>query len=198
MNSASADVTPLLQEVTRGNQDALARLMPLIYGELRRLAAHCMRGERTDHTLQPTALVHEAYMLLVKQKVEWQNKAHFFAVAAQVMRRILIDHAKTNLRKKRGGKQIKLSLDEVYLFSEDKSDELMALDESLKRLAERDPRQSRIVEMRFFAGLELKEIAELLDVSGKTVKRDWQVAKMWLYADLSEQDGSSARKMQKT
>jgi len=198
MNSASADVTPLLQEVTRGNQDALARLMPLIYSELRRLAAHCMRGERTDHTLQPTALVHEAYMLLVKQKVEWQNKAHFFAVAAQLMRRVLIDHAKANLRKKRGGNQIKLSLDEVYLFSEDKSDELMALDESLKRLAERDPRQSRIVEMRFFAGLELKEIAGLLDISEKTVKRDWQVAKIWLYADLREQDGDSPSEMQKS
>jgi RNA polymerase sigma-70 factor (ECF subfamily) len=191
MSSARGDVTPLLHEVTRGNQDALTQLMPVIYGELRRLAAHCMRDERTNHTLQPTALVHEAYMLLVKQKVEWQNKAHFFAVAAQMMRRILIDHARTNLRKKRGGKQIKVSLDEVYLFSEDRSDELMALDESLTRLAERDLRQSRIVEMRFFAGLELKQIAGLLGISEKTVKRDWQVAKMWLYADLRERDGTS-------
>lgn len=198
MSSASVDVSSLLHEVTTGNQDALARLMPLIYGELRRLAAHCMSDERADHTLQPTALVHEAYMLLVKQNVEWQNKAHFFAVAAQVMRRVLIDHARANLRKKRGGNQIKLSLDEVYLFSENKPDEFIALDESLKRLAERDPRQGRIVEMRFFAGLELKEIAGLLGISEKTVKRDWQVAKMWLYADLRERDGTSTGEMGKS
>jgi RNA polymerase sigma factor (TIGR02999 family) len=198
MSSGCADVTSLLQGISSGNEQALARLMPLIYGELRRLAAHRMSGERADHTLQPTALVHEAYLLLVKQKVGWQNKAHFFAVAAQVMRRVLIDHARTNLRKKRGGDQIKLSLDDVYLFSEDKPDEILALDESLKSLAERDPRQSSIVEMRFFGGLELKEIAAILGISEKTVKRDWQMAKMWLYADLRERDGSSAGEMGKS
>jgi len=131
----------------------------------------------------------------VKQKVEWQNKAHFFAIAGQMMRRILIDHARANLRKKRGGSQIKVSLDEVFLFSKEKSDEVIALDESMKRLATLDARQSRIVEMRFFAGLELKEIAVVLGVSEPTVKRDWQIAKMWLYADLREHDATSAGEM---
>jgi RNA polymerase sigma factor (TIGR02999 family) len=156
-----------------------------------------MLSERADHTLQPTALVHEAYMLLVKQRVDWQNKAHFFAVAAQLMRRILLDHARSRLRTKRGGDQVKVSLDEVYVFSDVKSEELIAVDESLKRLAELDPRQSRIVELRYFGGLEVKEIAEVLGVSTKTVKRDWQAAKMWLCAYLGEQDGGSSGEMGK-
>jgi RNA polymerase sigma factor (TIGR02999 family) len=143
MNSTSHDVTPLLQEVSKGDEDALARLMPLVYKQLKRLAAHFMNAERSDHTLQPTALVHEAYLLLVRQKVEWQSKAHFFAVAAQLMRRILLDHAKARVRKKRGGLQNKVSLDEVYLFTEDRSDELIALDRSLTKLAKLDLRQSR-------------------------------------------------------
>jgi len=189
MNSTPKDVTPLLREVSKGDQEALARLVPLVYGHLRRLAAHFMNAERNDHTLQPTALVHEAYLLLVRQKVEWQNKAHFFAVAAQLMRRILLDHAKARVRKKRGGLQNKVALDEVHLIEEDRSQQLIALDRSLTKLAKLDPRQSRIVEMRYFGGLEMREIAEVLEVSLKTVERDWQAARLWLRADLREQDG---------
>lgn len=189
----SHDVTPLLNEVSRGDQEALARLMPLVYGQLKRLAAHCMRAERSDHTLQPTALVNEAYFLLVKQKVRWQNKAHFLAIAARLMRRVLIDYAKTRARKKRGGIRQKLSLNDVCLFAEDRSEELVALDRSLIQLAQLDPRQSRIVEMRFFGGLETKEIAEVLQVSTRTVERDWEVAKLWLRAALGERDGDFTR-----
>lgn len=186
MTSTTHDVTSLLKEVSQGNEEALARLMPLVYGQLKKLAAHCMNAERSDHTLQPTALLHEAYLLLVRQRVEWQSKAHFFAVAAQLMRRILLDYAKTRIRKKRGGVQNKVSLDEVCLFTEDRSEEVIAVDRSLTRLAKLDPRQSRIVEMRYFGGLEIKEIAEVLGVSSKTVERDWQAAKLWLRADLGE------------
>ena len=149
-----------------------------------------MNNERSDHTLQPTALVHEAFLLLVRQRVEWQNKAHFFAVAAQLMRRILLDHARTRIRKKRGGGQVKVSLDEICLFTEDRSEELIAIDQSLTKLAELDPRQGQIVEMRYFGGLETKEIAEVLGVSKKTVEREWQSAKLWLRADLGERDGN--------
>ncbi len=195
VNSIDPDVTPLLHGVSQGDQEALARLMPLVYGQLKRLAAHCMSAERSDHTLQPTALVHEAYLLLVRQKVAWQNKAHFFAVAAKLMRRILLDHAKARVRKKRGGPQFKVSLDDVYLFTEDRSAELIALDQSLTKLAELDIRQSQIVEMRYFAGLETKEIAEVLGISTKTVMRDWQAAKLWLRADLRERDGDFARQV---
>jgi RNA polymerase sigma-70 factor, ECF subfamily len=193
MNSTSQDVTPLLRGVAKGDQEALARLMPLVYGQLKRLAAHCMNAERSDHTLQPTALVHEAYLLLVRQKVDWQNKAHFFAVAGRLMRRVLLDHAKARVRKKRGGAQNQVSLDDVCLFTEDRSEELIALDRSLTKLAQRDLRQSRVVEMRYFGGLEIAEIAEVLEVSPKTVERDWQAAKLWLCADLREGDGDFTR-----
>jgi RNA polymerase sigma-70 factor (ECF subfamily) len=198
MRSVGTDITPLLNEASRGDQAALAQLMPLVYGQLRRLAAHCMKGERADHTLQPTALVHEAYLLLAKQEAEWQNRAHFFAVAAKLMRRILVDHAKARVRKKRGGNQTKVSLEEVFLFSEDKSEALLALDESLTQLTNFDPRQGCIVEMRFFGGLEEKEIAGVLGVSVKTVKRDWQAAKLWLRADLRERDGNVPGEMGKS
>jgi RNA polymerase sigma-70 factor (ECF subfamily) len=193
MQASPQDVTPLLKEVSRGDQEALGRLMPLVYAQLKRLAAHYMNAERSDHTLQPTALVHEAYLLLVKQKVRWQNKAHFLAVAAQLMRRVLTDHAKARVRKKRGGIQNRVLLDDVCLFAEDRSEELIALDRSLTKLAQLDPRQSRVVEMRYFGGLETKEIAEVLQVSTKTVERDWQIAKLWLRAALGERDGDFTR-----
>lgn len=193
MNSTTQDVTALLHEVARGDREAMARLIPLVYRQLKWQAVNCMKAERRDHTLQPTALVHEAYLLLVRQRVGWQDKAHFFAVAARLMRRILLDHAKARARKKRGGFQNKVSLDEVYLFTEARSEELIALDRSLTKLAQLDPRQSRVVEMRYFGGLETKEIAEVLEVSMKTVERDWQSAKLWLRADLSERDGDFTR-----
>src|SRR5437868_467574 len=188
MPVSSTQISLLLQQMATGNQDAMQELVPLVYGELHRLAAHYMRDERTDHTLQPTALVHEAYLRLVnRQQANWQNKAHFFGVAAQVMRTILTDHARHRCRIKRGGlRQHKLSLDDVQLFSQERSDDLLALDESLHRLAQLDSRQSRIVELRIFGGLTVDETAAVLAVSSKTVKRDWMVARAWLFGDLNE------------
>jgi RNA polymerase sigma-70 factor, ECF subfamily len=192
----SAQVTVLLCAINRGDAEAASRLVPLVYRELRRLAASYMRRERPDHTLQPTALVHEAYLKLVEQRaVNWQSRAHFFGVAAQLMRRILIDHARGHLRQKRGGEIQKVSLDEALAFFDQRAEEVLAVDESLQRLAHMDPRQARVVEMRFFAGLSVEEVAEVLQVSRKTVKRDWSVAKAWLYADLKERHGIDARTM---
>jgi RNA polymerase sigma-70 factor, ECF subfamily len=179
------DVTALLSEFTQGNQEAAEKLIPLVYDELKRLA-HCyMRRERTDHTLQTTALVHEAYLKLVRQQnANWQSRSHFFGVAAQVMRRILIDYARGHLREKRGGTQVALPLNEALAFSPEHSAELVKLDEALDRLFKLDARQSRIVELRFFGGLSVEETAEFLSVSPKTVKRDWAVAKVWLHREL--------------
>ena len=172
------------------DRQSVNSLLPVVYQELRRLAANYLRRERPGQTLQPTALVHEAYLRLMKDKPgRWQSRAHFFGIAAQLMRRILIDHARSHLRQKRGGEQQKVSLDEAVVFSEDKGEELMAVDQALDRLAQLDPRQARVVEMRFFAGLSVEEIAAVLGVSPKTVKRDWSVAKAWLYADLKERYG---------
>jgi RNA polymerase sigma-70 factor (ECF subfamily) len=190
MESPSPDVTVLLLELTRGNQEAASKLMPLVYNELRRLARGYMRRERPDHTLQATALVHEAYLKLVKQRsVDWQGRSHFFGIAAQLMRRILIDHARGHLREKRGGAQEVLPLDEALLFSPRQSAELVRLDEALERLAKLDPRQSKIVELRFFGGLSVEETAGFLGISPKTVKRDWSMAKAWLRSELRQEDG---------
>jgi RNA polymerase sigma-70 factor, ECF subfamily len=190
------DVTLLLSALTRGDEGAASKLVPVVYDELRRLAGAYMRRERVDHTLQATALVHEAYLRLVEQRsVNWQSRAHFFGVAAQLMRRILIDHARGHLRQKRGGDEKKVSLDEAFVFSEQQADELLAVDDSLNQLAKIDPRQAKIVEMRFFGGLSVEEAAEALGVSPKTVKRDWSVAKAWLYADLKERYGIDAAAM---
>jgi RNA polymerase sigma factor (TIGR02999 family) len=184
------DVTLLLSALTRGDKGATSKLIPVVYDELRRLAGSYMRRERVDHTLQATALVHEAYLKLVEQRsVDWQSRAHFFGVAAQLMRRILIDHARGHSRQKRGGDEQKVSLDEALIFSEQQADELLAVDDSLNQLAKIDPRQAKVVEMRFFGGLSIEEAAEVLGVSPKTVKRDWSVAKAWLYADLKERYG---------
>jgi RNA polymerase sigma-70 factor (ECF subfamily) len=190
MESPSPDVTVLLLELTRGNQEAASKLMPLVYNELRRLARGYMRRERPDHTLQATALVHEAYLKLVKQRsVDWQGRSHFFGIAAQLMRRILIDHARGHLREKRGGAQEVLPLDEALVFSPRQSAELVRLDEALERLAKLDPRQSKIVELRFFGGLSVEETAGFLGISPKTVKRDWSMAKAWLRSELRQEDG---------
>jgi RNA polymerase sigma-70 factor (ECF subfamily) len=190
------DVTVLLSALTRGDDGAASKLIPVVYAELRRLAGSYMRKERADHTLQATALVHEAYLKLVEQRsVNWQSRAHFFGVAAQLMRRILIDHARGHTRQKRGGDDQKVSLDEAFIFSERQADELLAVDDSLNQLAKIDPRQAKVVEMRFFGGLSIEEAAEALQVSPKTVKRDWSVAKAWLYADLKERYGIDAATM---
>lgn len=194
--SESPDVTLLLSALTRGDDGAASKLMPVVYDELRRLAGSYMRRERSDHTLQATALVHEAYLKLVEQhSVDWQSRAHFFGIAAQLMRRILIDHARGHSRDKRGGEHQKVSLDEAFVFAEQRADELIAVDDSLNRLAKIDPRQARVVELRFFGGLSVEEAAEVLGVSPKTVKRDWSVAKAWLYADLKERHGIDAAAM---
>ncbi|MDT4952198.1 MAG: hypothetical protein QOJ02_336 [Acidobacteriota bacterium] len=180
------DVTEILQDVRHGDQDAPARLMPLVYDELRRLANHYLQQERPDHTLQPTALVHEAYLKLIDQtRVDWQNRAHFFGVAAQLMRRILVDHARRHRASKRGGFQQKMTLDEAVDYSQSRDVNLIALDDALNTLSHLDTRQSRIVELRFFGGLSIEETAEALNVSPATVKVDWSMAKAWLRREIS-------------
>lgn len=179
-------VTQLLAEASQGNQAALDALLPLVYNELRRLADAYLRNERRDHTLQATALVHEAYLRLVDQtSISWQNRAHFFSVAAQVMRHILVDHARNHNRMKRGSGAQKLSLDEAVSFFQERDINLVALDEALNELAKLDQQQSRIVELRFFGGLTNEEIAEVLKTSPATVSREWAIAKMWLHRELT-------------
>jgi RNA polymerase sigma-70 factor, ECF subfamily len=188
-----ADVTALLGEVAKGNQAAQEKLVPLVYDELKKLARRYMRRERADHTLQTTALVHEAYLKLVGQRSpNWHDRAQFFGIAAQLMRRILIDHARHHLREKRGGTQVVLPLDEAFAFSPEHSEDLLKLDEALDRLSKLDPRQSRIVELRFFGGLSVDETSKFLSVSPITVKRDWAVAKVWLSGELRPGNGDDA------
>jgi RNA polymerase sigma factor (TIGR02999 family) len=197
MSPAQVDITALLSELTQGNREAAEKLIPLIYDELKRLARGYMRRERADHTLQTTALVHEAYLKLIRQKVaNWQSRAHFFGIAAQLMRRILVDYARGHLREKRGGAKIVLPLDEALVFSPEHSEELVKLDEALERLSKLDARQGRIVELRFFGGLSVEETSQLLDVSPKTVKRDWAVAKAWLHGELRSPYGDIPRAME--
>jgi RNA polymerase sigma factor (TIGR02999 family) len=182
------DITLMLIELTDGNQDVVDQILPHIYGELRRLAGSYLRRERSDHTLQPTALVHEAYMKLVDQRqVKWQNRAHFFGIAAQVMRRILMDHARKHKAEKRGGEADKLPLeDEILVVSTNRSDQLLALDEALETLAKLDPQKAKIVELRYFGGLSIEETAEVIGVSVPTINRQWRTAKAWLYGQLSD------------
>lgn len=179
------DVTKLLAEWSKGDQAALEALIPLIYSELRRLAGHYLSQEKPGHTLSATALVHEAYLRLVKQRVTWQNRAHFFGVAAQMMRRILVDHARSHRYAKRGGGALTLTLDQALATSQQKELDLVALDEALHSLAKLDERQSRMVELRFFGGLSIAETSEVLGVSTPTVKREWASARAWLYRELS-------------
>jgi RNA polymerase sigma factor (TIGR02999 family) len=196
MGPLEADVTALLSELASGNSLAADQLIPLVYGELKRLARAHLRRERSDHTLQTTALVHEAYLKLVRQdSVKWQGRSHFFAIAAQLMRRILIDHARAHLREKRGGGIAPMPLDDALVFSPEHSEELLKLDAALGRLATLDPRQSRIVELRFFGGLSVDETAAFLGVSAKTVKRDWAVAKAWLHGEVRGRNGDHPRSM---
>ena len=186
----SEDVTTLLVRWSGGDQGALEELTPLVYDELRRLAGRYMRRERPGHTLESTALVHEAYIRLVDQKVQWQNRSHFFAIAAQLVRRILVDHARTRDRVKRGAGALKLSLDEALDVPGQRDLELVALDDALNGLAVIDSQQARIVELRFFAGLSIEETAEAVGVSPATVKRDWVMAKAWLAREMSRAAGA--------
>ncbi len=176
----------MLREWSDGKQDALDKLMPLVYDELHRQAARYLRKERQGHTLQTTALIHEAYLKLIDQRnVNWESRTHFFAIAAQAMRRILVDYAKAAHRKKRGGDDIKVPLEEAMLVAtKEKGVDLIALDEALNKLARRDEQQARVVELRYFSGLSLEETAEALHVSRATVAGDWSMAKVWLYREL--------------
>ena len=185
MISSAHQVTQLLIDWSKGDRAALDQLMPLVNAELRRLAAHYMRRERPGHTLQTSALVNEAYLRLIDQKsVNWQSRAHFFGIAAQLIRQILIDHARKRQSAKRGGAQ-QVSLGETAVVSRERSIELLALDEALDRLAAFDPRKARIVELRFFGGLNLDETAEVMGISSPTVQREWRSAKAWLHHSLS-------------
>jgi RNA polymerase sigma factor (TIGR02999 family) len=182
------EVTQLLIDWSRGDQAALDSLMPLVYEELRRLAHRYMRRERVGHTLQTTALINEAYLRLIEQQhVQWQSRAHFFAIAAELMRRILVDYARTRTRAKRGGGALRVSLNEGAVSSQERGAELIALDDALQRLAVIDPRKSRVVELRFFGGLSIEETAEVLNVTPMTVVRDWKTAKAWLHREISHE-----------
>jgi RNA polymerase sigma factor (TIGR02999 family) len=179
-------ITELLVGYGRGDKEALDQLMPIVYEELRRQAARYLRKERPGHTLQTTALIHEAYVRLVDQRhVQWQNRAHFFGIAAQLMRRILVDHARTKKRVKRGGSDIRVSLGDADVAVKGQDLDVVALDEALQRLAQLDEQQSRVVELRFFSGLSVEETAEVLGISKATVKRDWSMAKAWLHRELT-------------
>lgn len=186
MSPSQEEVTQLLNQWSEGDQAALDRLFPFVYDELRRLANAYLRRERPGHTLQSTALVHEAYLRLVGQReIRWQNRAHFFGIAAQVIRHILVDHARGRISAKRGGGAVNLSLDEGLAVPNKQDLDVVALDDALQGLAKIDPQQSRIVELRFFGGLSIEETAEVVGVSTATVKRDWSVAKAWLYREVS-------------
>ena len=181
------EITQLLVEWSDGNQSALDELYPLVYDELHRLARRYMSRERKGHTLQTTALINEAYVRLVDQRnVHWANRSHFFAISAQIMRRILIDHARRHGYAKRGGGAQQVSLDEAATVTSGIGSELINLDDALKTLAEMDPRRSQVVELRYFGGLNNEEIAGVLNVSENTVTRDWNMARAWLYKQLSE------------
>ncbi len=185
---APQEVTQLLVAWSDGDRAALEKLMPLVYDELRRLARRYMNREPAGHTLQTTALVNEAYLRLIEQKeVKWQNRAHFFAISAQLMRRILVSMARARQADKRGGEARQVSLDEAMVFSEERAAELVALDDAMNELAALDPRRSRVVELRYFGGLSVEETAEVLKVSPDTVMREWKRAKAWLYAELNKQ-----------
>jgi RNA polymerase sigma factor (TIGR02999 family) len=182
----STDVTQLLVKWSEGDSSALEQLMPLVYGELRRLAGAYLRRERSDHTLQSTALVHEAFMRLVNQQdVRWQSRAHFFAIAAQMIRRILVDYARSQHAEKRGAGAVKLELDAALAIPLKTDVDLVLLNDALDRLAELDPRQSRLVELRFFAGLSIEETAEVMQLSPATIKREWHSARAWLFREIS-------------
>lgn len=182
------EVTRILREWSGGDQEAAARLLPLVYNELRRQARSYLAGERDAHTLQPTALVHEAYLRLAGQRrVEWQNRSHFYGIAARMMRRVLIDHARAHAAGKRGGSAVHLSLEDVHVPAAERAASLVALDEALEKLELMDERKCRVVEMRFFGGMGDEEIAEALGISTRTVLREWDKARRVLYRELTQE-----------
>jgi RNA polymerase sigma factor (TIGR02999 family) len=181
------EMTQLLADCSKGNKRAMDELMPLVYTELRNIAAHYLGRERASHTLQPTALVHEVYLELIDQsQATWQSRAHFFGAAARLMRRILVDHARARNADKRGGDALRVSMDEAVAVAKAPDLDLIALDDALEELARLDPQQSRVVEMRFFGGLSIEETADVLEISPATVKRNWTTAKAWLRRQIKE------------
>lgn len=191
MAAPSAEqITGILQRWSHGDERALDSLTPLVYHDLRRIASYLLKGERPGHTLQPSALVNEAYLKLAgPARVQWQNRTHFFAVAARAMRQILVDYARSHQREKRGGNIPMVPLDEALVFAAERSGELLALDEAMDRLAVLDQRKARVVELRFFGGLENEEIGQVLNISANTVMRDWNMAKAWLRRDMRGGEG---------
>lgn len=182
------EITKILLALSKGDTEAPDKLMPLVYDELRRLASSYMRRERQAHTLQATALVNEAYLKLVDQtQIDWKGRAHFFSIAARLMREILVDHARTRNADKRGGGATRIALDEAVSFADEREFDLVALDDALAALGKFDPQQSRIVELRFFGGLTIEETSEVIGISPATVKRDWGLAKAWLKREISNE-----------
>jgi len=181
----AGDVTVLLRALEQGDAGAAEKLYPLVYAELRRLAGSYMRRERIDHTLQPTALIHEAYIRLANEPgIHWQNRSHFVGLAATVMRRILVDHARRHNAAIHGGSDRKVPLDEVFAVAQARSGEVLAIDQALERLAHESPRQAKVIELRFFAGLSTEETAAVLGIASRSVKRDWALARIWLYKEI--------------
>ena len=182
----TSEITQILQDWNDGNADAKDRLLPFVYDELRRQARNLMSRERANHTLQPTALVHEAFMRLLEQSgIDWQNRSHFYGIASRLMRQILVDHARLHAAEKRGNNPIHFSIEDVQIPVEERADSILILNEILENLAEFDEQQAKIVEMRFFGGMSNAEIAEALEISERTVGREWQSAKLWLFRELN-------------
>ena len=187
LDESQSSITAMLLQLSDGHREVEALLIPQVYDELRRLAGRYMRLERRNHTLQPTALVHEAYARLIQQSgTPWKSRAHFFAIASQLMRQILVDHARAHHAEKRGGFRNQITLDEAIIASEDKTVDILALNEIVDRLTQFDSRQGRIVELHFFGGLTFEEISLVLQISERTVKRDWSMARSWLRSELSK------------
>lgn len=184
MTSDDGEVTQLLKAMKSGDPSAMERLLPLVYSELHRLAASYMRRERQDHTLQPTALINEAYLRLAGEDLDWQNREHFFGVAAHVMRRVLVDYARAHKAQRRGGDLKRVELEEGLAISDERTEEMLALDEALNRLTEVNPRQAKVVELRYFGGLSVEQIAAVLEIATRSVKRDWALARIWLFNEL--------------
>jgi RNA polymerase sigma factor (TIGR02999 family) len=184
MMNDGGDVTQLLKAMKSGDPSAAEQLLPMVYSELHRLAASYMRRERQDHTLQPTALINEAYLRMAQEDIDWQNREHFIGVAAHVMRRVLVDYARTHNAEMRGGGLKRVELEEGLAISVENSEEILSLDEALHRLTELNPRQGRVVELRYFGGLSVEQIASILGIAPRSVKRDWALARIWLFKEL--------------
>ena len=189
MTSPLGEVTQLLQAISGGDASAADRLLPLVYAELHRLAAAYMRRERRDHTLQPTALINEAYLRLAKEGLDWQGRDHFIGIAASVMRHVLVDHARAHKAQARGGGLQRVELEDDLAISAQRSDEVLSLDAALTKLGKVNPRQAQVVELRYFGGLSVEQIAGVLKVSPRSVKRDWALARVWLFQELSTETG---------